>query len=650
MTFRLLFVLSFLFVAASATAQQQEPFFYHIGSPALRQIWVDPVQGNDGASGATRNQALRTVTAAWNRIPQSTTLTTEGFHILLTRGEFPEAALPNYWEARWGSFSAPIIFEAADGPGTTTFLGDVNMFDGRFIYFINLTIAPSPPGDAFHCERCDHTLLRGVELSGGSGRNAHETLKVNQSRHFYIENSDISGADDNAIDFVAVQYGHVVRTRIHNAEDWCMYAKGGSAYIRVEANEIFNCGTGGFTAGQGTGFEFMDTPWIHHEAENIKFINNIVHDTEGAGFGVNGGYNILLAHNTLYRVGSRSHGLEVVFGERSCDGNTSACSARLGLGGWGTTTGTVPIPNRNVFVYNNVLYNPPGFQSQWQHLAVYAPRSTPAGSNIPSPARADVNLRFGGNVIWNGPADLPLGIGDGEGCDSGNPTCNETQLRGANKFNTLTPDLVSPATGNFAPGTALGAEFGLLIPNFSGGDQEQTPLAPQGVLSNTVSRDFNGAARLESTPRVGALLPGSTGGPVPPPPGTPTTPTNPSPPTTPAPPPEDRSPQLTGLRAGPNLFPNRGGRMSITALVRGATSGSLLMYSYSTGQARLSRLSGSREDRLGIRRFTGNVTFRANRSTSPEVYAVFLFFQNSFGDRLVPLGNSVVLPRAPRRR
>ena len=58
-------------------------------------------------------------------------------------------------------------------------------------------------------------------------RVAHETVKVNQCQYIYIEDCDISGADDNAVDFVAVQYGHVHGNRIHNAQDWCMYTKGG---------------------------------------------------------------------------------------------------------------------------------------------------------------------------------------------------------------------------------------------------------------------------------------------------------------------------------------------------------------------------------------------------------------------------------------
>ena len=34
---------------------------------------------------------------------------------------------------------------------------------------------------------------------------AHDMLKVNQSQYVYIEDSTLAGADDNTIDFVAVQ-------------------------------------------------------------------------------------------------------------------------------------------------------------------------------------------------------------------------------------------------------------------------------------------------------------------------------------------------------------------------------------------------------------------------------------------------------------
>ena len=104
---------------------------------------------------------------------------------------------------------------------------------------------------------------------------------------------------------------------------------------------------------------------------------------------MNGGYNILLANNTLYRVGARSHVMEVVHGARTCDGNQAQCATFLTQGGWGTTVigGDEPIPNRNVFIYNNVIVNPEGASSQWQQFAVAADRIPGVGSNIVSPSR-----------------------------------------------------------------------------------------------------------------------------------------------------------------------------------------------------------------------------------------------------------------------
>jgi hypothetical protein len=193
----------------------------------------------------------------------------------------------------------------------------------------------------------------------------------------------------------------VIGNRIHDAGDWCIYVKGGSAYLRVERNEIHQCGTGGFTAGQGTGFQFMVSPWLHYEAYSISATHNYIHDTEGAGLGVNGGYNILLAYNTLERVGSRSHMIEVVYGARSCDGEEGdatrvICQQYLDAGGWGNTLVSdgenyTRIPNRNVFIYNNVLTNPAGFVSP-QIFTIASPYGE---------LRADENLQIRGNTIVN---------------------------------------------------------------------------------------------------------------------------------------------------------------------------------------------------------------------------------------------------------
>ncbi|MBA2343412.1 MAG: right-handed parallel beta-helix repeat-containing protein, partial [Thermoleophilaceae bacterium] len=87
-------------------------------------------------------------------------------------------------------------------------LPSLNIFGVRRLVLRNLTIE----GDV-HCERCVRLRLRRVRIRGG-GR-VQEGLKVNQSAHVVVERSDISGAQDNAIDFVAVQHALIRSSRIH---------------------------------------------------------------------------------------------------------------------------------------------------------------------------------------------------------------------------------------------------------------------------------------------------------------------------------------------------------------------------------------------------------------------------------------------------
>ena len=140
---------------------------YDIGVISVQDRWVDPVRGSDSNSGASRGKALRTLAAAWAKVPQRRALT-RGFRIRITRGTVTQdmseslewmacwwgecmhgipqipcrweaecvctchssSAVPNYWESRWGTRGAPIIIEAADGRGSVT-TGNWNVYDAR---------------------------------------------------------------------------------------------------------------------------------------------------------------------------------------------------------------------------------------------------------------------------------------------------------------------------------------------------------------------------------------------------------------------------------------------------------------------------------------------------------------------------------------
>jgi len=489
-----------------AHAQSWSPPWYDTGSPVWQEVWVNPVQGSDANNGTTSNTALRSVSAAWNRIPRDAVLTNHGFRIRLVPGLHTN--VPTYWEERRGTPSCPIWFEAM-GTNGSVILPDLNIFDCSHLYFtgiqFNKTVAG---GDGFHVERGRHLLLRDCTIRGNGL--VQEGIKVNQSRHIYLERCDISGAGDNAVDFVAVQGGHIRGCRIHDAGDWALYVKGGSAGILIDGNEVFDAGTGGITAGQGTGFEFMTAPWLHYETYDIKIVNNFIHDTSGAGLGVNGGYNILLAHNTLVRVGAISHVMEFVHGRRGCDGDTATCSSNQAAGGWGTSGAEFQyIPNRHVYVFNNIVYNPAPFQSQWQQFAIHGPVSPPVGSNLSGPQRADEDLLIRGNVIWNGPVDHPV-LGDSGGCQT--PPCTEALLLAENQINTVRPQFIDEAAGDYRPAITgnLHRVMAFVIPPFPGGDAPATPVVPAGEIANDVPRERTGYPRYGQSAPPGAWTAGAS--------------------------------------------------------------------------------------------------------------------------------------------
>jgi hypothetical protein len=460
---------------------------YVIGTVTVADIWVDPVQGSDAAAGTTRATALRTLDAAWRRIPQGQTLTT-GARIRILPGTVTETDAPNYWEDRWGTASRPVIVQAEDGAGTVH-LPPINAYGLRYAYFLDIAI--EDPNDPFHCERCDHLLVRGATLHG---TDAHETLKVNQSTDVYVEGSTIGGADDNAIDFVAVRGGGLRGNTIGPAGDWCAYAKGGSARLVVQGNRFAHCGTGGFVAGQGTGLQFMEAPFTHYEAYGIAVLDNLITDVEGAGIGVNGGFQVLVAHNTILRAGSRGHALEVAYGRRSCDGQPGdegreRCQQLLDGGAWGTTRvddgdNFVRIPNRHVFFYNNVVDDPAGEPGADEHVHLDDPYSGPwqAGSGLGAVTAGD-DVRFSGNVLWYGAPGLPSGLAGAA----------DTAFFADNTVNVSEPAL--DAGGHPAPG-ALPA--GAAIPAFGAWDAPGAE--PYAGAAADVSRTLDGQLRTGNRP------------------------------------------------------------------------------------------------------------------------------------------------------
>jgi hypothetical protein len=503
---------------------------YDLGNPTLLDLFLAP-NGNDENPG-TRELPLQHLSAAWNRIPERTPLTGTGFRINFLPGSYPcEGDCINYFAGRWGTFEHPILLRAADGPGTVTLLGGLNLEDVRYLYLLDLTLRGGPEAafgnNVLHLAQADHLLVRQCRIEGpqaiaDTANPFQEVFKANQCEHVYVEDSDLSGTYQTVLDYVAVRHGHVLRSKIHRSGGRAAYCKGGSAYLVFEGNEVYDCREAGIQVGEGSNFTFLQPPWVHYEAYDVKVVNNILHHVYGAGLSVAGGYNVLLAHNTLYRVGLEDEGgrswtlaqfirggrVNMIVDEYPTEAAARAKAQELiDLGGWGTSSVTEMgteqtwIPNRNVLVFNNLFYNPAGTRTAFSHFLVLGPLALPPQAvNLPNPSRTDDNLRLAGNVVWNGPGtELELvGSYTGEtGCAGDNLTCNPERLLQENWINIVEPDLVGPEQGDFRPRAngRLKATPTPAIPDFAWNDAPTRPVVPAGNLSNAVTQDAAGNQR-----------------------------------------------------------------------------------------------------------------------------------------------------------
>lgn len=526
---RLLLIIVILSFNKIALGQQIEPVYYNMGNPTIQSIWVDPVNGNDNNDGSARNKAFRSLAAAWQSMP--VTAFTTGYKISLVAGNYAyrDEGTGNivglYLDERHGTYNCPIIIEAVDGPLTAHLYSALDFRDISYVYLIGLdfltAVESDGGGNTVHFADGEYVFIKNCRINGFDGvtRKPQETLKVNQVNNIYVEDCDISGAFWFALDYVGVEYGHIIGCKIHDASEDALLLKGGTAQIRVEKNIVYNADRFGISVGQGAGFDFMVVPWLHYEAYDLKIFNNIVYNTNYAGLAVLGGYNILAAYNTFYKVGIDKTGdrtlLSIGLGQRGCDGaENDTCNAHHAMGGWSPGPWSTPpleygteadcIPNRNVYIYNNIFFNPGADSTIGPHFEIRAPYDAAdfsptflQTSNLPNPVLSDERLQIRGNIIWNGSAGKFLGLDENTGGQPSNPDCNEAQLIRDNSINLIEPQFTNASDLNFRPVNSSNI-FGALtfaIPSFTGTDKPARPVVPTGNLINTIPRDYDGNTR-----------------------------------------------------------------------------------------------------------------------------------------------------------
>ncbi|PRW44629.1 Right handed beta helix region [Chlorella sorokiniana] len=394
-----------------------------------RIIWVDPTNGRDSYSGATSGRAVKTFIKAWGMVPDAPT---KPYHIIILPGTFLPAQVPSWLRNKRGSFANPIIVEGQGAPSSIVFRTYLNIENVSYLYLVGFSILHPGNTDGdhpFHAHNCTGLLLRKL-------------------------------------------YGQVIDSTLHDV-GFGFYFKGGSAHIVIAGNRIYRTEQMGLMVGFDTGFEFMTAPWIRYEAYDIKVFNNVVHDIDGPGLAIYGGYNILVAHNTFYKVGQQTDSLLVVSpGRRTCDGEwiddsgIDYCQRHRLLGGWGPPSDdpwrVLSLPNNGILIASNIFLNPTGTRTQ--HFYVSGPEpfcNTEMGepgcqrcTDLPGTVASDTNLFIRGNVVWNiareADGATPLGFEWSGGCQ-GRSTCNETLVRAANAINdpAVKPQLFNPAGGDF---------------------------------------------------------------------------------------------------------------------------------------------------------------------------------------------------------
>ncbi len=495
---------------------------YDMGTPTLREIWVDPVNGLDRPGrGSTRALALKSISYAWAIVPSSMTLNNTGFHILLAPGKYTVDNVPSEFQSVFGTVDYPVIFEAADDTGSVIF-PSIDVTGCNYIYFIGVHITLSQASYTSIFRGCDHLLFRKCQFISADpsvADIASFSASVYQCQYIYFEQCEFAYSSDNAINIFASQYGHIKKSSIHHAGGNGIYFQGGVAYFSLEENTINNTSGSGIKFSSRdtiTGLDQMAMPWVHYEVYDIKCFNNIIHHTSGAGFSCSGGYNILFAQNTLYQTGLNNSLVVLSLGKRCRGVDKDVCQQRIDSGAWGTwyfnldDSSTAPIPNKNIFIYNNIFNNSSDSVTASSHLSIHGPiTATAFNAACPKPAFADDNVQIKGNIIWNGKSTKALGIATGTGCGASNPSCNEIQLLQDNMINSAEPKFVDAATGNFHPvpgGTVFTIAKAFPIPNFSWTGLPPSPIEPPGNISNSIVVDRDSNKRDLSKPVCGAFI------------------------------------------------------------------------------------------------------------------------------------------------
>ncbi len=147
-----------------------------------------------------------------------------------------------------------------------------------------------------------HIILENCTFRDMSATGNNDLLKLSGLDYFEIRNCTfLNGAEGGSgIDMVGCHHGIIERNSFENMGSNSIQAKGGTEYIRIEANFFLDGGQRTLNLGGSTGLQFFRPDTAHFEAANLQVYSNIIVGS-WAAIAYVGSVNVEVVNNTIYQ-------------------------------------------------------------------------------------------------------------------------------------------------------------------------------------------------------------------------------------------------------------------------------------------------------------------------------------------------------------
>lgn len=277
-----------------------------------------------------------------------------GTAIQIYPGEYA-STFKSFKEGLHGTVDHPIWIGGADPdnrPVLTAQAAEVLKFS-KFSYLVLHDMVLKRPGnhginvdDGGELGSSNHLVIRNSLIKEVPGGRTNNLIKISGVNDFYIFDNELSdagtylspeGGNTTAVDAVGCHVGVIENNHISNIAGQALKIKGGSTYVKIRRNFLYNAGEIAICLGYPSDFALYRPPVAGNDNSvgyGHEVIGNIVQNARWPIF-IGGVQDSLIANNTFINPeGNRPYAINF--------GHTEATSQFL--------------PNRNNTIINNVFY------------------------------------------------------------------------------------------------------------------------------------------------------------------------------------------------------------------------------------------------------------------------------------------------------